>query len=183
MKTTRCRAALVGAALLIATGAGGHAVASAPSGGLSLSSPAIQAKTAVPTRFTCDGDGLSPSLMIQGVPQAAQSLVIEIQDPDAPNGLFTHWGLYNLAPDTAFLAAGASRHGLPGPAASVTNGYDKTGYGAICPPAGQRHRYRFDLYALDTRLTDHPKTAAALEADRRGRVIAHSRFTATYIRP
>ncbi|WP_255415804.1 YbhB/YbcL family Raf kinase inhibitor-like protein [Salinisphaera sp. Q1T1-3] len=151
--------------------------------GLSLSSPQIKPNAAIPASFTCDGAGQSPTLMIQGVPSGAASLVVEVIDPDAPHGDFLHWGLYNLATNTAFLAAGAAGHDLPGPATSVTNGYDKPGYGAICPPSGQTHHYRFVLYALDTRLSGQPDDKAALDAAMQGHVMAQTDFTARYTRP
>lgn len=161
----------------------GLAVGGAPAAGaMSLSAPAIDDGARVPVTFTCDGAGKSPALMIQSVPKAARSLVLIIDDPDAPGGVFTHWGLYNLSPDVSFLAAGAASHSLPGPAASVANGYQQTGYGPICPPHGARHRYRFKLWALDTRISETPRSPAALARAVKGHVVARSRFTAVYSR-
>ena len=102
----------------------------------------------MPKRFTCAGAGTPPPLAWSGVPRRAAELVLVLEDPDAPGGTFTHWTVFGVPPGTSQIRAG----GLPAGASSGRNGYGKNGYGAPCPPSGDRaHRYVFTLYALSRR--------------------------------
>lgn len=98
----------------------------------------------IPPECTCDGRNASPDLQIQGVPAAAKSLVLIVDDPDAPKGTLTHWLLWNLRPDLKEILANSP----PQDAVQGINYQGKRGYTGPCPPAGT-HRYYFRLYALD----------------------------------
>lgn len=100
--------------------------------------------------YTCDGEGYSPELTISDVPEGAKSLVLFVEDPDAPLGLFVHWVLYNIPADTKVLS---SKNVPTGAIEGMTN-FGKLGYGGPCPPFGT-HRYFFKLYALDDTLKLH----------------------------
>ncbi|RMH50890.1 MAG: YbhB/YbcL family Raf kinase inhibitor-like protein [Zetaproteobacteria bacterium] len=149
---------------------------------MTITSPVFAAQGAIPVRYTCQGADRSPPLIISGVPPAARSLVLIVDDPDAPDPraprvTWVHWLLYNLPPTLRRIDAGATAEELGG--ASGRNSWHRTGYGGPCPPIG-RHRYRFKLYALDTRLMlDHPEKAA-LEAAMRGHVLAAAVLVGTY---
>lgn len=109
-----------------------------------LSSPAFADGAEIPTRYTCDGDDISPRLTWSDVPDGARSLALVLHDPDAPRGSFTHWVVSDLPADLTELAEGSTQ-GTQG-----RNSFGRTGYGGPCPPArDQPHRYRFTLYALD----------------------------------
>src|SRR5437588_4002440 len=103
---------------------------------ISITSPAFQAGGDVPAKFTCNGTNVSPELQIGGVPNEAKSLVLIVDDPDAPRGLFTHWIVWNIDPKTTRVAENSA------PAAGVqgTNDFGKRNYGGPCPPSGT-HRY------------------------------------------
>lgn len=103
----------------------------------------------IPKQYSCKGLDVSPPLQWVDVPKGTQSLVLIVDDPDAPMGLWTHWVLFNIAPTQTVLATNAS---LPAGAISGKNSWGHTGYGGPCPPSGT-HRYFFKLYALDTLLT------------------------------
>ena len=151
---------------------------------LSLSSPAFVPGGEIPELFTCEGQDLSPALDWTGVPEAAKSLVLIVDDPDAPDPkapklTWVHWVLYNLPPTASGLAQ-AVGHQLPAGTREGTNDWKRTGYGGPCPPIG-RHRYFHKLYALDTVLPDlgaAPK--AEVEAAMKGHVIAHAELMGTY---
>lgn len=98
----------------------------------------------IPVRFTCDGKNTSPDLKIDGVPAGAKSLLLIVDDPDAPRGTFTHWLVWNLKPDVKEIPTG----GVPEGVILGQNGFGRNGYGGPCPPTGI-HRYYFRLYALD----------------------------------
>ena len=152
---------------------------------LQLSSPVFEEGGEIPRRYTCEGDDVSPPLVWHKVPPAARSLVLIVDDPDAPDPAaprmtWVHWVLYNLPPDSEGLAEGVAPPALPAPTAEGVNDWKRTGYGGPCPPVG-RHRYFFKLYALDTVLTGLSKpTKAEVEAAVRGHVLAQGQLIGTY---
>lgn len=154
---------------------------------LSLSSSAFDPHDTIPNTYTCDGKDVSPPLDWAGVPERAQSLVLVVDDPDAPDPAapkrtFVHWLLYNLPPDAAGLPQGAAARGLPSGTRQGINDWRRAGYGGPCPPIG-RHRYFFKLYALDTKLPDLGRAnKARIERAMQGHVLAHAELVGTYQR-
>lgn len=123
---------------------------------LVLKSEAFQDGEDIPRRCTCEGADLSPPLVWEDLPEGTQSLVLIVDDPDAPDPhaprmVWDHWILYNLPPDCRGLPEGVSDDSLPDGTGQGINSWGLTGYGGPCPPIG-RHRYFHRLYALDTRL-------------------------------
>lgn len=112
-------------------------------GSLTISS-AFEHEGVIPTIYTCDGEGINPPLRISGIPEEAETLVLIMEDPDAPNGTYDHWLLWNISPKN-FIP----ENSIPG--TGGTNSAGKTGYQGPCPPAGF-HRYYFYVYALDATL-------------------------------
>src|SRR5262245_10546005 len=112
---------------------------------IQITSNAFLDGEAIPTRYTCDGENVSPALDWSDIPEAAQSLALVCEDPDAPSGLFTHWILYNLPPTTTGLAEGVSTNEqLDNGASQGRNDFNRIGYGGPCPPAKDNaHRYFF----------------------------------------
>lgn len=153
--------------------------------GLALSSPAFTPGGEIPALFTCEGRDLSPALDWTGVPEAAQSLVLIVDDPDAPDPAapkmtWVHWVLYNLPPTARGLPKGVAPTELPAGTREGTNDWKRTGYGGPCPPIG-RHRYFHKLYALDVVLPDLGTAAKVrVEAAMKGHVIAHAELMGTY---
>lgn len=105
----------------------------------------------MPTQYTCDGANISPPLEWQDLPDDTQSLVLIVEDPDAPHGTFTHWVLYDLPTSCQALAENVDLAKLNGEVKQGKNDFAKLMYGGPCPPDGT-HRYFFKLYALDQRL-------------------------------
>jgi hypothetical protein len=103
--------------------------------------------TLIPARFTCAGENISPELEIHAVPPGARSLAIIVEDPDAPSGIFTHWVLWNISPDTTKIDRGSA----PAGAIQGANDFGKPGYSGPCPPSGT-HRYLFHVMALNASL-------------------------------
>jgi len=120
---------------------------------LSVSSPAFKEGERIPSKYTCEGQDISPQLKWNGVPEESKSLALIMDDPDAPSGVFTHWVIFNLPPDSQDLPeAVPSASQLPSGALQGRNDFGRIGYGGPCPPPGYPHRYRFTLYALDKNL-------------------------------
>ena len=143
---------------------------------MTLTSPAFAQDEAIPLQFSCDGDDLSPELAWAGIPEGAASLVLIMDDPDAPVGTWDHWLLFDMPPDLEGLAQGATA-GTEG-----NNSLNQTGYGGPCPPGGT-HRYFFKLYALDTALDLPTGTAkGALEAAMEGHILGQTELMGTYTR-
>ncbi len=110
-----------------------------------ISSPAFEDEGDIPQRYTCDGENISPALVLEDVPPEAVSLVLVMDDPDAPMGTWDHWVAYDIEPLTRIPEAVESL-GTAG-----SNSWGDQGYGGPCPPGGT-HRYFFAAYALDSRL-------------------------------
>lgn len=112
-----------------------------------LTSSAFDAGAEIPTRYTCDGDDVSPPLAWSDAPAGTRSLALVVDDPDAPGGTFTHWLAWGLKPDARRLEEGQA------PAVEGRNDFGKTGYRGPCPPPGHgAHRYFFRLRAVDAEL-------------------------------
>ena len=152
---------------------------------LSITSTAFSSNGAIPRKYTCEGDDVSPPLAWSGVPAGAKCLVLIVDDPDAPDPAaprmtWVHWVLYELPPNATGLPEGVKPGALPKNTREGLNDWKRTGYGGPCPPIG-RHRYFHKLYALDTTLGDlgHP-TKGKLEAAMQRHVIAHAELVGTY---
>ena len=117
---------------------------------IEISSDAFSKGEAIPAKYTCDGDDVSPALRWGNIPKDAKSLVVICEDPDAPSGNFVHWVLYGLPPSVDVLSEGVAKtETLPNGARQGRNGFGRIGYGGPCPPRNGAHRYFFRLYALD----------------------------------
>jgi Raf kinase inhibitor-like YbhB/YbcL family protein len=143
-----------------------------------LESSAFENAQAIPDRHTCEGEDISPPLRWTNVPDGTRSLTLVVDDPDAPNGVFTHWLAWGLDP-----AAGGLGEGEPAPSEG-RNDFGTTGYRGPCPPPGHgRHRYLFRLYALDTPLGLAADAAKAeLEQAIEGHVLTSAELVGTYER-
>ena len=153
---------------------------------MNLSSSAFTQFADIPSQYTCEGDDRPPPLTWSGVPAEAKSLVLIVDDPDAPDPAapkitWVHWVLYNIPPHATGIAAG--RSGMPElPAGTLEglNDWKQPGYRGPCPPIG-RHRYFHKLYALDVTLAlPPPTTKSALENARQGHVLARGELVGYY---
>jgi Raf kinase inhibitor-like YbhB/YbcL family protein len=152
-----------------------------------LTSAAFEAGHNIPAIHTCDGKDVSPPLSWTGVPVAAKSLALIVDDPDAPDPAapqrtWVHWVLYNIPVSAAGLPQGVQSKNLPAGTREGINDWKRTGYGGPCPPIG-RHRYIHKLYALDVVLPhlDNP-TKAQLEETMQGHIIERTELVGLYQR-
>lgn len=127
---------------------------------LSLTSPAFVHQAVIPVDYTCDGEDINPPLEISGVPKGAKSLVLIVDDPDAPAGVWVHWLLWNIPPHVTLIEEDSVPDGIQG-----TTDFNRALWGGPCPPSGV-HRYFFKLYAIDTllNLTSGARKAEVEEA-------------------
>ncbi len=121
-----------------------------------IKSQAFQQEGMIPSKHTCDGENVSPSLSWSDPPEGTQSFALICDDPDAPMGTWVHWVIYNIPPDKRNMAAAFSKGETQTDGTlQGLNDFRQVEYGGPCPPGGT-HRYYFKLYALDTLLTLSP---------------------------
>lgn len=152
---------------------------------MTIASRAFGNRESIPARHTCEGEDLSPPLDFSGIPEGTKSLVLLVDDPDAPDPaapqrVWVHWIVYNLPPDTPGLPEGASSRGLPEGAQEGVNDSGEDGYGGPCPPIGE-HRYFHRLFALDRKLPDLGAVKRdRLEREMEGHVLATAELVGVY---
>jgi Raf kinase inhibitor-like YbhB/YbcL family protein len=112
---------------------------------IKIKSPVFKNGGMIPAKYTCKGEDFNPPLLIENTPDQAKSLVLVVDDPDAPMGTFTHWLLWNINPKVKEI----KENSIPEGAVLGANDFGKTTYGGPCPPFGT-HRYFFKVYALNT---------------------------------
>jgi hypothetical protein len=111
----------------------------------------------IPKEYTCDGKDISPPLSWGPLPENTKSIVLIVDDPDAPSGTFTHWIIFNIPPDVREMPAGVpQKERLEDGSVQGKNDFKRIGYNGPCPPRGPPHNYRFKVYALDTLLPLEP---------------------------
>lgn len=141
----------------------------------SLQSPAFVHEQQIPAKYTCQGEDISPPLKINGIPSHTKTLVLIVDDPDAPMGTWDHWVVWNIPP-----VDDIPENSLPEEAVQGKNSWGKNTYGGPCPPSGT-HRYYFKLYALDDTLNLTPNTTKTdLEGVMEGHVIGETFLMGTY---
>jgi Raf kinase inhibitor-like YbhB/YbcL family protein len=154
---------------------------------LTITSAAFAEGGEIPSVHTCQGEDRSPPLAWSGVPAGTRSLVLIVDDPDAPDPraptrTWVHWVLYDIPPAITGLPAAVAPGDLPPGTREGLNDWKRTGYGGPCPPIG-RHRYFFRLFALDAVLPDlGTPTRATLEKAMEGRVLEKGALVGTYLK-
>jgi Raf kinase inhibitor-like YbhB/YbcL family protein len=146
---------------------------------LQISSPAFPANGSIPSKYTCDGQGMNPPLTFGSIPTKTQSLVLIVDDPDVPktlmpSGVFDHWLIWDLSADSKGFAEGEGKGGI--------NGMGQPGFMGPCPP-DREHRYFFKLYALDKKLTGTTITSKKdLESAMEGHILDRAELIGRYER-
>jgi len=158
---------------------GGRQVENTTIARLALTSAAFQDGRPIPVQYSCDGGDQSPPLAWSEPPRGTTSFALIVDDPDAPSGLFRHWGAYDIPPATRAIAAGQAI------GKQAINGFGKGGYGGPCPPKGHGpHHYHFKLYALDVGTLDVPANSKIedVEAAAQRHAIGRGELIGTYER-
>ncbi len=153
---------------------------------MNLSASAFKQQAEIPKEYTCDDIGISPALTFSNSPKETKSFALICDDPDAPAGVWVHWVLYNLPPQTNHLAeALPTNEDLADGSRQGTNDFGRIGYAGPCPPQGRGpHRYFFKLYALDTMFSLKGKTGdkKTLLNAMQGHILAEAQLMGTYER-
>lgn len=144
---------------------------------MTITSTAFQNNDPIPREYGFGGRNVNPPLTFSEVPVETRSLVLIVEDLDAPGGIFTHWILYNMSPATLQIMEDS----VPAGAAEATNDYGSTSYGGPNPPSGT-HRYVFKLFALDTTLKEirHEDKSPEVYTHMEGHVIDKAQIVAKF---
>lgn len=154
---------------------------------LRLTSSAFANGQPIPREYTCEGEDTSPPLEWDGLPAGTRSLVLIVDDPDAPDPAapkltWVHWVLYNLPPRPGSIPRAVPPEELPPETRDGLNDWQRSGYGGPCPPIG-RHRYFHKLYALDVQLPDlGTPTKVLVERAMAGHILESTELMGTYQR-
>jgi Raf kinase inhibitor-like YbhB/YbcL family protein len=139
---------------------------------LKISSPEFEHEDSIPMKYTCEGKNINPPVTIKGIPKETISLVLIMEDPDAPNGIFDHWTVWNIHP-TEYV----KEDSRPGTTAKNSRGEYK--YTGPCPPSGT-HRYFFKVYALDTLLDLDDADRKMVEQGLQNHILAYGELIGLY---
>ncbi len=142
---------------------------------LGIASAAFKSGATIPARYTCDGEDINPPLQIENIPSDAKSLVLIVDDPDAPKGTWLHWLVWNIP-----VVEHINEDEIPGD--QGMNDFGRIAYGGPCPPSGT-HRYFFKVYALDD-LIDLPEGSSRNEVEEAmaNHIIAYGETVGSYKR-
>lgn len=141
-----------------------------------LESPVFAEGQPIPRRYTCDGEDVSPPLIISDPPEGTSHFVLIMDDPDAPRGTWDHWVVYDIPGEVGEIPEGTS------PGVEGRNSWGRLGYGGPCPPSGT-HRYVFRVLALDGPLElGEGATKEQVLSAAAGKILAEATLTGTYRR-
>ena len=143
---------------------------------LIIKSPAFENNKLIPSKYSCDGEEISPPITVENIPPQTKTLALILDDPDAPRGTFDHWIVWNISPNGKI-----AENSIPG--TQGLNSADQQAYIGMCPPSGT-HRYFFKVYALDTKLELKANSTKKkdLEKAMQGHVLAKGELIGLYSR-
>jgi Raf kinase inhibitor-like YbhB/YbcL family protein len=151
-----------------------------------LKSTAFEDGEAIPVKYTCDGENMSPALQWKNAPEKTQSFALICDDPDAPSGTWVHWVIFNIPAQVSQFSAGFEENEANSDELKQIvqgkNSWNENDYGGPCPPKGSAHRYFFKLYALDSTIEAAGLSKADLLKKMAGHILAEAQLMGTYIR-
>lgn len=147
-----------------------------------LTSAAFADGQAIPDKYTCHGQDISPPLQWTGAPSQTKSIALTCEDPDAPSGTFTHWLIFNVPATATSLSENLAKTAtLPDGSKQGKNSFGNLGYNGPCPPGGKMHHYIFKIYALDAPGTlDSGAGKDDLLNSMNNHILAQGELTGTY---
>jgi Raf kinase inhibitor-like YbhB/YbcL family protein len=155
----------------------------AASAAFTINVASVYPGSVLPDVYTCKGASESPEVEWDGIPSGTKSLVLILDDTDAPNGRFTHWIVYNIPPVPGGLGqAQPNVKVLENGAQQGDTSAGSRGYYPPCPPVGATHRYVFRLYAVDMDITQPTADRDSIDWALTGHTIAETKFTTTFKR-
>ena len=150
---------------------------------MKITSSSFKEGDLIPSKYTCDGDNVSPQLSWVGAPENTKSFAVISDDPDAPAGIWVHWVIFNIPSGVNELSENLPKDkNLENKAIQGVNDFGNNGYDGPCPPGGT-HRYYFKLYALDAQLSKEKNmTKAQLLKSMEGHILGQAEIMGKYKR-
>jgi len=143
---------------------------------MEIKSTAFENNEKIPSKYTCDGENISPPLSFSNIPENTKSLVLICEDPDAPNGTWIHWTVWNIDPSTTEVP----ENEIPTNGSEGMTSFGFRRYGGPCPPSGE-HRYFFKLFALDSTINlDTGCNSVDLYISMDGRILDQAELVGKY---
>lgn len=151
---------------------------------IAVTSKTVKEGASVPVNHTADGKDVSPEITWEKGPAETKTYAVTVEDPDAPNGLWFHWIVFNIpAETTQFKENMPKKPTFKDGTTQGTNDFDKVGYNGPAPPKGKAHHYNFKVFALDQKLDLKPGAKKdELYGAMKGHVVAKGSLTGTYQR-
>jgi Raf kinase inhibitor-like YbhB/YbcL family protein len=138
-----------------------------------ISSSAFENGGQIPVKYTCDGENTNPPIEFENLPEGTKSMVLIVNDPDAPSGSFTHWLVWDILPGSQ-----VNENSVPGTVGK--NSFGQVTYGGPCPSLGT-HRYHFKVFALDRELNlPGGSGIEQVEESMQGHILAQGQLTGKY---
>lgn len=145
---------------------------------MKITSPSFNHQESLPSKFTCDGENVNPALNVSEIPEKTESLVLIVDDPDAPSGTWIHWVVFDIEPTVTAIA----ENSIPAGGVQAVTSFGEAKYGGPCPPSGS-HRYFFKVYALDTKLgLEQNTTVKDLGEAMEGHILEYAELIGNYER-
>lgn len=145
---------------------------------MKITSPAFEHNQSMPRKYTCDGENVNPPLLFSEIPDNTKSLVLIVDDPDAPSKVWVHWVVFNIDSTISELPENT----VPKAGTEGLTDFGKPGYGGPCPPSGTHH-YLFKLYALDSILDiSQNSDKKAVEEAMQGHILDSAELVGLYER-
>ena len=142
---------------------------------LKVTSEAFKDRAYIPAKYTYDGENINPPLKIEDIPHETKSLVLIVEDTDAPDKTWVHWLVWNIVPSGKI-----NENTIPG--IEGVSDFKHHHYSGPCPPVGTHHYY-FKIYALDDLLYLNVNSSKKeLEKAMGSHIIAFGQLIGTYKR-
>lgn len=146
---------------------------------MKLESSSFENGRIIPKKYGYKNGNVSPSLIINDVPELTKSLALIMDDPDAVGAVgkvWVHWVLWNISKDVKKI----DENSIPENSIEGKTDFGEIAYGGPAPP-DKEHTYIFKLYALDSILDlDKGSTKSELENSMKGHIVAETKLTGRY---
>jgi len=142
---------------------------------IAIKSPMFDNMGMIPKKYTADGANINPPLLFNNIPDGTQSMVLMVEDPNAPVDTWVHWLVWDIFPTGKI-----NENSVPG--TEGLNAFEQHRYHGPCPPADLRY-YQFKIYALNTVLRMHCHCGKyEIMKAMKDHVIGYGELTGTYTR-
>ena len=157
---------------------GGNSFAAKEANKFQFFSTALKDGQALSAKYSCLENDINPSIELRNIPDKTRTFAITVVSPDAPEGTWVHWVVYNIDAATKMIKEGAVI-GTP-----LFNDFGKFGYNGPCPNDNKEHHFVFTVYAMNSKVdVIEGGILKDFEKAMRGKVLAQSSITVSFRKP